>query len=83
MLAGPGTGSGEALLERQQGALKGVQERVGQWAEVESAFGGRWRGLLRSPWGLEGSEVRQKQWTACYVPIYPNRHISLGKSPTL
>lgn len=54
MLAGRGTGSVEALLGRQQGELKGGQERVGQWAEVESAFGVRWRGLLHSPWGLGG-----------------------------
>lgn len=57
MPAGRGTGSVEALLGKQRGELKGGQERAGQWAEGESAFGVRWRGLLHSPWGLEGSEV--------------------------
>lgn len=41
----------------QQGELKGVPERAGQWAEVGSAFVEHWMGLLRSPWDLEEEKV--------------------------
>ena len=61
MLAGQGIVSVEALLGRRQGEQMGVQERVYQWAEGESTFGVRWRELLHSPLGLEGSSVRGKK----------------------
>lgn len=61
MPAGRGTASAEALQGRQQGELKEAQERAGRWAEGGSTFGVRLRGLLHSPWDLEGREVRKDQ----------------------
>lgn len=58
MPAGRGTGSVEASLGRQQGALMVGQERAAQWAEEGSAFGERWRELLHSPWDLGKRRVQ-------------------------
>lgn len=72
----------EALLGRQLGGLKGGQERVGQWAEGESAFGVRWRGLLHSPWGLEGSEVRGKRSVLRCCSLNVNIFVNLQENST-
>lgn len=50
---------------RQQGEQKAGREKVVQWAEEESAFGVRLRGLLRSPWGLERSDTEEKTSRTC------------------
>lgn len=52
MLAGQGIGSAGALQGRQPGGQKAEQERACRWVEEGSVFGGHWRALLHSPWGL-------------------------------
>lgn len=59
-LADQEIGSVEASLGRQQEEQKAGRETVVRWAEEESAFAVCWRGLLRSPWGLERSEGEEK-----------------------
>lgn len=62
-----GTASGGALLGRQRGEQREEQERVCQWAEVESASEEDWLGQQHSPLVLE--ERNQKKSVLPHVHI--------------